>query len=128
MCRLQNNYGKVRQHLNACVEQAMQSRIKDLLPPGSVDDFTALVLVNAIYFSGLGKCPFDTECTHRSNFHFDKKAKTEVGMHDVPHGERTSMVVFLPGNVDGLSKLEDNLTGGKIANLLRDLKDRSDAS
>lgn len=39
---LKNNYSKVGQQINAWVEQATQSKIRDLLPPGSVDDLTAL--------------------------------------------------------------------------------------
>lgn len=41
------------------------------------------------------------------------------------HGEWTSIVVFLPDDVEALSKLEDNITDGKIANLLKDFKESS---
>ncbi|KAL1414896.1 hypothetical protein MTO96_007152 [Rhipicephalus appendiculatus] len=41
-------------------------------------------------------------------------------------GGRTSMVVLLPDDVEGLSKLEDTLTGEKIAKLLKDLRERSE--
>ena len=41
-----------RLRINAWVEEQTRQRIKDLLPPGSVDPLTRLVLTNAIYFKG----------------------------------------------------------------------------
>src|ERR1700731_1873617 len=39
-----------RKTINAWVEKQTQEKIKDLLPPGSVNADTRLVLTNAIYF------------------------------------------------------------------------------
>ena len=39
-----------RQAINKWVEDQTNKKIKDLLPPNSIDELTALILVNAVYF------------------------------------------------------------------------------
>ncbi|KAH6925814.1 hypothetical protein HPB50_010509 [Hyalomma asiaticum] len=137
----QNNGETVRQHINAWVEQATESKIKDLLPHGSVDGSTSLVLVNVIYFKSLWKFQFDPEQTERSVFHLDKRNKTEVDMMytnddykmtrsddlgvstlEVPYqGGMASMVILLPDDIEGLPQLETRLTVSKLSSLLKSL-------
>lgn len=45
--------------INDWVAEKTEDRIKDLLPPGSVDSLTRLVLTNAVYFNAAWKEPFD---------------------------------------------------------------------
>ncbi|KAK8762409.1 hypothetical protein V5799_026319 [Amblyomma americanum] len=137
-----NDCESVRQQINAWVEKVTESKIKDLLPVGGVDDCTSLILVNAIYFKGFWKSPFDAYATHRSDFHLDSKNKKEVDMMykkkaykmctndelgvavvEIPYqGDKTSMVVLLPNDIEGLSKLEDNLTAPKLVDLMKNLR------
>lgn len=140
------HYEKVRQQVNAWVEQATQSKIRDLLPPGSVDDMTTLILVNAIYFKGLWNSQFDPKSTHRSHFLLDKKNKKEIDMMyqkndykmgrseelgvtalEIPYrGGKTSMLILLPNDVEGLSQVEDRLTSQKLADFMKGLSICSD--
>lgn len=142
----QNHSEKVRQQVNAWVEEATASKIKDLLPGGSVDSSTNLILVNAIYFKGLWNSQFDPKSTHRSDFHLTAKTKKEVDMMyqkndykmgrcgdlgvtalEIPYrGGKTSMVVILPDELEGLSNVERRLTPVKLGNLLKDLHMTSD--
>ena len=46
------NSEPARLRINAWIEDQTHNRIRDLLPPGSVDKTTALVLTNAVYFKG----------------------------------------------------------------------------
>ncbi|CAO2162089.1 unnamed protein product [Urochloa humidicola] len=48
-----------RRWVNAFVGDATRGRITDVLPPGSVDSSTVLVLANALYFKGTWARPFD---------------------------------------------------------------------
>ncbi|CAO2193005.1 unnamed protein product [Urochloa humidicola] len=48
-----------RRRVNAFVSDATKGRIRDVLPPGSVDSSTVLVLANALYFKGTWARPFD---------------------------------------------------------------------
>ncbi|XP_037454691.1 putative serpin-Z12 [Triticum dicoccoides] len=49
----------VRRRVNSFVADATNQRIRDILPPGSVDSSTAVVLANALYFKGAWRRPFD---------------------------------------------------------------------
>ena len=57
-----------RKLINKWVEQQTENRIKDLLPEGSVDNLTKLVLTNAIYFNAAWAKPFKTKDTAKGSF------------------------------------------------------------
>src|SRR5262249_19629310 len=48
-----------RAAINAAIAQQTHDKIKDLLPPGSIDDMTRMVLANAIYFNAKWAMPFE---------------------------------------------------------------------
>ena len=118
----------VRGTINLWVEQKTEEKIKDLLPAGSINATTRMVLTNAIYFKGDWQSPFKKEATAEEDFHLSaaQKVKTSL-MHltarfnyfnggtfqilDIPYksGE-LSMVVLLPNDVEGLAALEKSLT------------------
>ena len=52
-----------RMEINDWVAGETKDRIKDLLPNGSIDAFTRIVLVNALYFYGSWRAPFAHELT-----------------------------------------------------------------
>ncbi|CAN6323296.1 unnamed protein product [Urochloa humidicola] len=61
---------QVAGQVNSWVEKATSGLIKELLPPGSVDKNTKLVLSNALYFKGAWtKKQFDASKTRDSEFH-----------------------------------------------------------
>nr|AAK61375.1 serine proteinase inhibitor serpin-1 [Rhipicephalus appendiculatus] len=137
-----NDYETVRLQANAWVERETESKIRDLLPGGSVDARTTLILINAIYFKGIWASQLDPDATHPSDFHLDSKHKKQVDMMfhkdryctgrskelgvealEIPYrGGKTSMVILLPDEVEGLSKLEKRLTTSKLGNLLENLR------
>nr|XP_050037516.1 leukocyte elastase inhibitor A-like [Dermacentor andersoni] len=141
-----NNFENVRQQVNGWVDQATQSKIRDLLKPGSVDALTTLILVNAVYFKGLWKSQFNANWTRPSDFHLNRNSKTLVDMMyqksdfnmahnmalevtalEIPYrGGKTSMVVLLPDKIDGLSKLEEALSAENVAEVLMDLRNCTD--
>lgn len=57
-----------RTTINDWVEEKTEDRIKDLLPPGSIDALTRLVLVNAVYFNAAWLSQFEEEMTETGNF------------------------------------------------------------
>ncbi|MBV8803074.1 MAG: hypothetical protein JO131_09000, partial [Gammaproteobacteria bacterium] len=63
------NPDRARQTINTWVEQNTNSKIKDLLPSGSIGKTTRLVLVNAVYFKGDWQDPFDPNKTTIKSFH-----------------------------------------------------------
>ena len=58
-----------RRAINAWVANETQDRIMDLLQPGILDEFTRLVLVNAIYFKAGWAYPFVDESTRPMPFY-----------------------------------------------------------
>jgi serpin B len=57
-----------RQKINSWVEEKTKSKIKDLLPPGSLNELTRMILVNAIYFKADWKDKFDKNWTKPAPF------------------------------------------------------------
>jgi serpin B len=81
-----------RQIINTWVEDQTNNKIIDLLPPGSIDPSTALVLTNAIYFLADWKVSFDAELTKDDYFHFlDRTSSGVPTMHFVEAGKKVHM-------------------------------------
>uniref|UniRef100_A0A0P5HWD4 Serine protease inhibitor serpin n=1 Tax=Daphnia magna TaxID=35525 RepID=A0A0P5HWD4_9CRUS len=119
-----------RAKINQWVEEFTQQKIKDLLPEGSVNDLTRLVLVNAIYFKGNWMRKFDSSLTLIEPFylgskdnrkdvnmmHIDAEFRTgfieslDARLLELPYvGRKLSMFIVLPNKMDGLPELEAKL-------------------
>ncbi|KAH7978588.1 hypothetical protein HPB49_005953 [Dermacentor silvarum] len=133
----------VRLEANAWVSERTASKIRDLLPPGSIHAGTALILLNAIYFKGFWKAPFRAADTAPRNFHLDSKNTVRVDTMfqdsesyrigssnelraralEIPYrGGMMSMVILLPDGIEGLPFLERQLSWERLSSLLRCLK------
>jgi serpin B len=60
---------QARKTINQWVSDQTESRIQDLLPQGSIDILTRLVLTNAIYFNAAWASQFDEENTQDGTFY-----------------------------------------------------------
>ncbi|XP_008563622.1 PREDICTED: serpin B4-like, partial [Galeopterus variegatus] len=109
-------------------------KIKDLFPNGSLTYLTKLVLVNAVYFKGQWAQKFYKENTKEGEFWLNKDTRKPVQMMkqtlssnfavledvqakilEMPYkGRDLSMIVLLPNEIDGLQKLEDEITAKKL--------------
>uniref|UniRef100_A0A8C5KHJ7 Serpin B4 n=1 Tax=Jaculus jaculus TaxID=51337 RepID=A0A8C5KHJ7_JACJA len=123
-----------RKKINSWVESQTDEKIKDLFPMRTLDRQTVLVLVNAVYFKGLWNEKFEKKHTKEEKFWLNKDTSKPVQMMkqtnhfklafledvqatvlEMPYkGERLSMFVLLPNEVDGLQQLEDKLTAEKL--------------
>ncbi|XP_058603081.1 leukocyte elastase inhibitor-like isoform X1 [Onychostoma macrolepis] len=127
-----------RVDINKWVEKKTQEKIKDLLPQGSIDAMTKLVLVNAIYFKGNWEKKFPKEATRDGQFKLNKTQTKPVKMMtqeskfplgfipeinsqvlELPYvGKNLSMLIILPNVIQdeatGLQKLEKALTYEKL--------------
>lgn len=72
-----------RQLINQWVEDNTESRVKDLLPSGSLTSDTRLVLTNAIYFKGSWLEKFDAKDTTSAAFHGPAGDQNVAMMHQV---------------------------------------------
>ncbi|WOL08980.1 hypothetical protein Cni_G17733 [Canna indica] len=127
----QTKAAEVTNEINSWVKTSTAGLIKELLPPGSVDNNTRLVLGNALYFKGSWNEKFDASETKVSEFHLlngtsvqvpfmTSRNKQFLSSYDtfkvlrLPYkqGEDKrlfSMYIFLPNARDGLWSLEERL-------------------
>ncbi|GAB0183703.1 leukocyte elastase inhibitor-like [Grus americana] len=127
-------YDEARKEINQWVEEKTEGKIPDLLPEGSVDNMTRLVLVNAIYFKGDWAEKFNEADTTDMPFRLNKNERQTVKMMyqkkkfrfgyipevkvrvlELPYdGRELSMIILLPDDIEddstGLQKLEQQLT------------------
>ncbi len=127
------NPESARQLINGWVGAKTAGLVPDLLPQGSVDRDTRLVLTNAIYFKGRWASQFDSAQTR--NVAFQRPGSTAVTvpfMHQtqifqrakvegaqlvrLPYqGKDLSMLLLVPDGVDGLPALEARLGPATLA-------------
>ena len=60
---------EAREEVSLWFERKMRGLIKEVLPPGSVDNDVALILANAIYFKGAWDQKFDASRTQLGDFY-----------------------------------------------------------
>ncbi len=120
-----NKYEESRILINNNISKATSDRIKDLLPPNSLNSLTRLVLTNAVYFKANWKTKFQKERTGDAKFYvtpqkpikckmiglkskFDYFEDDKVQAIELPYsGNNFSMLIILPQqdqNVDVLIK------------------------
>lgn len=120
-----------RQLINRWVAGQTNQRIDELLPDGSIDASTVLVIANAIWFRGDWAVAFDPQKTRPGDFHLTaehavqvplmrRHGELQLGSIDgaevlaLPYvGDRVRMLVLLPQ--DGLAALEGGLGSGLLA-------------
>ena len=120
---------KARLHINAWVEEQTRDKIKNLIPPGGINNNTRLALVNAVYFKGLWAEQFEKKLTRNESFHhadgttahiplmtFSKPmhvlffAGDGIKLIELDYrGNSISMLILLPDTADGLLALETRL-------------------
>ena len=115
--------------INSWAAEKTNDKIKTILPPGSTDAFTRLVITNAIYFKGTWVTQFNEENTREQNFTVDSDTiiKTQmmnlyqnqhlygetesIKILELPYeGEKLSMLLLLPKEIDVIADLENSLT------------------
>ncbi|MDK2989757.1 MAG: serpin [Methanoculleus sp.] len=136
-----NDPEESRETINRWVEEQTEDKIRDLLPPGSVDPLTRLVITNAIYFKGTWIEQFDANKTRDEEFRVAPNETVTVPMMhgdavypyaetgtlrvlEMPyaHGNGTelAMLVLLPKE-DNLTAAEEALDAGRLADLQKSL-------
>ncbi|HWX20473.1 MAG TPA: serpin family protein [Candidatus Binatia bacterium] len=129
-----------RKGINQWVAEATKDKINDILPSGSVNVMTRLVLANAVYFKGAWTVPFPKLETSTQPFHVTAGSQVNVSlMHhsdtvrymennefqavELPYGSNElSMVILLPRQVDGLARLENRLSPALLSRALGEMK------
>ena len=71
---------KARTTINGWVEQKTDNEIKELLPPPSINNSTAFVIINALYFNGKWSLPFKPDKTNKQTFIVSNDTQGQVDM------------------------------------------------
>jgi len=137
------NAEAARSQINRWTEEQTKERIKNLLPAGSVNALTRLVLTSAIYFYGTWQDPFLASRTQPAPFTLPTGATTQAGfMNQTSHfgytetpsaqilemgyaDTGTAFDVLLPKVVTGLPGLEKSLTPENLKGWLGNLSSRN---
>uniref|UniRef100_A0ACD6A5D3 Uncharacterized protein n=1 Tax=Avena sativa TaxID=4498 RepID=A0ACD6A5D3_AVESA len=129
----QTKAAEVAGQVNSWVEKLTSGLIKEILPGGSVDSSTRLVLGNALYFKGAWTEEFDASKTKDGEFHLldgsssvqapfmTSRAEQYISSSDnlkvlkLPYRQggdprRFSMYILLPDARDGLWNLADKVS------------------
>ena len=129
-----------RSEINGWVAKQTKDKIKDILPPRSLDSSTRLVLADAIYFKGAWAEPFSKAGTAPQPFHLTATRQADVPlMHhldtvrymendsfqavELPYvGAELSLVVLLPRQIEGCGQLEGQLSPAFLSGCLGEMK------
>jgi len=130
-----------RQTINEWAKENTRGKIKELLPPQSIDGRTRIVIVNAIFFQGKWNQQFDKLKTREDDFALatDRTVRVPMMVQSAAHirhadastfslielsytGGRWCMVFLLPKKRCGLREVETLLTGAMLNDALADLK------
>jgi serpin B len=127
--------------INDWVSQQTEGRIEDLIPEGSVDRLTRLVLTNAVYFNAAWAHPFQEGATEKGAFTLLDGSQVVVPMMrlaeslgyaedddyqavELPYeGREMSMVIVLPER-DRFEDFESSLDGDRVQGIVRELTNR----
>lgn len=99
-----------RQSINGWVENTTHHMIKDLLPPGSIDPTTSLVLVNAAYFKGIWENKFNPNLTKPEIFYVSPTKQIMVDMMHVEGTFRHDISETLGAHILELPYQGDNIS------------------
>uniref|UniRef100_A0A8C5K3G8 Serine (or cysteine) peptidase inhibitor, clade B, member 2 n=1 Tax=Jaculus jaculus TaxID=51337 RepID=A0A8C5K3G8_JACJA len=128
---------EARQKINSWVKTQTEGKIPSLLPEGSIDGETRMVLVNAVYFKGKWKTPFQKTLAGLYPFHVDSTQSIPVQMMylheklnighiedikaqilELPYAGDISMFLLLPDEMadgsTGLQLLENEINYDKL--------------
>ena len=125
--------------INRWVAERTEDRIKDLIPKGVIDEWTRMVLTNAIYFNAAWQYPFGEGSTAPRPFHLLDESSIDVPMMrstarfgyargegyqavDLPYdGNEMSMTILLPDR-GRFREFEESLDAALLSRVLGDVQ------
>jgi serpin B len=130
---------KSRLAINDWVSDQTEGRIKDLIPPGAINELTRLVLTNAIYFNAAWEYPFNDKATANGPFYLLDGGQVTVPMMgqtesfgytggegyqavELPYdGDELSMVILLPAS-GNFEAFEQGLQAQQVDDIIKALQ------
>ncbi len=124
---------RTRAAINGWAGEGTHGRVRDLIPPGTLDRLTRLLLCDAIYFRGSWQDSFPTSRTWNERFRSSERGTVpapfmhsthsyrylenrDLQMLELPYkGGNIAMVIILPRIVSGITSLERRLNPESLA-------------
>lgn len=131
-----------RRAINAWVAEKTKDKIVDLIPNGAIEKSSRVIVTNAIYFKDRWALPFSKSETKNEPFEIaPSKSKTVPMMHALDsyaygetadakvleihyEGSSIAMMIVLPNDRAGLSKIEEKLDAATYDSWTKALKHR----
>lgn len=131
-----------RQAINKWVEEKTHNKMQNIISVGTINEFSSMVVVNAMYFKGDWKQMFKKSATAVADFHINGKESIKVNMMRetftyVKYSARPDlgcqvieltymddelgMLILLPKDKDGLAMIEDNLTLKTLKDIMENM-------
>ncbi len=107
----ENDAEAARQEINSWVSQSTNEKIRDIIPPGALDELTRLVLANAVYFKAAWLHPFEPDATQPDSFR-----RLDGTAADVPMMHEQSGLSWMQG--DGYRAVELPYAGWQLSMLI----------
>ncbi|NVO08838.1 MAG: serpin family protein [Bacteroidales bacterium] len=138
-----NKYEESRILINNNISKATSDRIKDLLPPNSLNSLTRLVLTNAVYFKADWKTKFQKERTGDAKFYvtpqkpikckmiglkskFNYFEDDKVQAIEIPYsGNNFSMLIILPQQDQNIDVLIKGINQDYLNSIINGLTEQS---
>jgi serpin B len=129
-----------RETINGWVSEQTEGRITDLLPSGTIDALTRMVLTNAIYFNAAWVDPFEPESTRDDTFNLLDGSQITVPLMfqreefryteganyqavELPYKHGFAMVILLPP-AGQFSQFEETLEAELVQTIVADMAER----
>jgi serpin B len=129
---------KAAQAVNSWVSEVTQGKIKSMFSEDTINPSTVMLLVNAIYFKGVWRYPFNENYTREGVFYvtptqsvtvpfmrmerdlyWSESVELDSAILRLPYsGNKYSMFIVLPNKRDGLNKLLTTVTPALLRNQL----------
>lgn len=138
-----NNFEKSRLIINGNIYKSTNEKINDLLPSGSLNSLSRLVITNAIYFKGDWKIKFKKDRTNEANFYptpqnpikcmmmgvksrFNYFEDSKIQAIELPYaGDKISMVIILPNVNQSIDEAARNFTADSLEKILSGFTNQS---
>ncbi|XP_065225743.1 serpin B3-like [Planococcus citri] len=133
---------KATETINSWVSEKTEKKIPNLIPAGLLDEFTRLVLVNAVHFKDEWRTKFSENETYDEPFYSAKDSHVVVPMMhvnkkyryleedtyqvlEIPYkNEDFRLLILLPKQIEGLRQLEEKLSEIQFCQIFYHLETR----
>ncbi|XKL59933.1 hypothetical protein PGB90_000949 [Kerria lacca] len=137
---LKKNNANAEKCINSWVSTKTGKKIQNIIPAGTLNKDTRLVLISAIHFKDNWLLKFDKKYTYDDVFYLNKEKSIKIPMMRITNhfnfiqkdsykvlellyeNKDFKMIIILPNEIEGLCKLHEDITHLNIDEIIQDLR------